>query len=180
MRSAHCLSATGKLQASALAGVKPDSSTLHAATLKHRERVIDEFNPTALEKMPPDELAKQVRAYVGEHVRRESLSLNQEELDLFSDEIVARLWSAQAAVEGSDVTDILINTQALLHRTLSDNCRRPTATSRMRRTSCTSSTGSSRRQDGGARNRRPWSSTRSCAMPRASMSRSGRSLSTGR
>jgi hypothetical protein len=48
------------LQASALAGVKPESSALHAATLKQRERVIDEFNPTALEKMPPGELAKQV------------------------------------------------------------------------------------------------------------------------
>ena len=29
--------------------------------LKLHERIIDEFNLTALEKMPPDELAKQVR-----------------------------------------------------------------------------------------------------------------------
>ena len=39
--------------------------------LKLHERIIDEFNLTALEKMPPDELAKQVRTYVGDYVRRE-------------------------------------------------------------------------------------------------------------
>ncbi len=32
--------------------------------LKLHERIIDEFNLTALEKMPSDELAKQVRTYV--------------------------------------------------------------------------------------------------------------------
>jgi hypothetical protein len=48
--------------------------------LKLHERIIDEFNLTALEKMPADELAKQVRTYVADHVRRESLSLNQKEL----------------------------------------------------------------------------------------------------
>src|SRR6202521_1577624 len=58
--------------------------------LKLHERIIDEFNLTALEKLP-DELAKQVRTYVGDYVRRESLSLNQKELDLFSNEIIAEM-----------------------------------------------------------------------------------------
>jgi pilus assembly protein CpaF len=46
--------------------------------LKLHERIIDEFNLTALEKMPPDELAKQVRTYVADYVRREGLSLRAE------------------------------------------------------------------------------------------------------
>ncbi len=81
--------------------------------LKLHERIIDEFNLTALEKMPPDELVKQVRAYVGEHVRRESLSLNQKELDIFSDEIIAEMTGygpLEPLLKDPTVTDILINT----------------------------------------------------------------------
>src|ERR1700753_4399137 len=59
--------------------------------LKLHERIIDEFNLTALEKMAPDELAKQVRTYVGDYVRHENLSLNQRELDVFSNEIIAEM-----------------------------------------------------------------------------------------
>ena len=90
--------------------------------LKLHERIIDEFNLTALEKMPPDELAKQVRTYVGDHVRRESLSLNQKELDLFSNEIIAEMTGygpLEPLLKDPTVTDILINThRALLHRAL--------------------------------------------------------------
>jgi hypothetical protein len=38
MRLARCLFATGKLQASALAGVKPDSSALHCASRCYAHR----------------------------------------------------------------------------------------------------------------------------------------------
>jgi len=81
--------------------------------LKLHERIIDEFNLTALEKMPPDELAKQVRTYVGDYVRRESLSLNQKELDIFSNEIVAEMTGygpLEPLLKDPTVTDILINT----------------------------------------------------------------------
>src|SRR5258708_405639 len=81
--------------------------------LKLHERIIDEFNLTALEKMPPDELAKQVRTYVGDHVRRESLSLNQKELDVFSNEIIAEMTGygpLEPLLKDPTVTDILINT----------------------------------------------------------------------
>ena len=80
--------------------------------LKLHERIIDEFNLTALEKLP-DELAKQVRAYVGDHVRRESLSLNQKELDTFSNEIIAEMTGygpLEPLLKDPTVTDILINT----------------------------------------------------------------------
>ena len=68
---------------------------------------------TALEKMPPDELAKQVRTYVGDYVRRESLSLNQKELDIFSNEIIAEMTGygpLEPLLKDPTVTDILINT----------------------------------------------------------------------
>src|ERR1700728_4725515 len=81
--------------------------------LKLHERIIDEFNLTALEKRPPDELAKQVRTYVGDYVRRESLSLNQKELDLFSNEIIAEMTGygpLEPLLKDPTVTDILINT----------------------------------------------------------------------
>ena len=80
--------------------------------LKLHERIIDEFNLTALEKLP-DELAKQVRTYVGDYVRRESLSLNQKELDTFSNEIIAEMTGygpLEPLLKDPTVTDILINT----------------------------------------------------------------------
>jgi pilus assembly protein CpaF len=81
--------------------------------LRLHERIIDEFNLTALEKMPPDELAKQVRTYVADHVRRESLSLNQKELDIFSNEIIAEMTGygpIEPLLKDPTITDILINT----------------------------------------------------------------------
>jgi pilus assembly protein CpaF len=81
--------------------------------LKLHERIIEEFNLTALEKLPPDELAKQVRTYVGEHARGGTLSLNQKELDIFSNEIVAEMTGygpIEPLLKDPTVTDILINT----------------------------------------------------------------------
>src|SRR5579872_2043167 len=56
--------------------------------LKLHERIIDDFNLTLLEKLPPEELLKQVRSYVGNYVRAEKITLNQKELDMFTDEIL--------------------------------------------------------------------------------------------
>ena len=81
--------------------------------LRLHQRIIDEFNLTALEKMPPEELAKQVRTYVADHVRRESLSLNQKELDIFSNEIIAEMTGygpIEPLLKDPTITDILINT----------------------------------------------------------------------
>ena len=81
--------------------------------LKLHERIIDEFNLAALEKLPPEELARQVRAYVGNNARAEKLSLNQKELDQFSTEIVAEMTGfgpIEPLLKDPTVTDILINT----------------------------------------------------------------------
>jgi pilus assembly protein CpaF len=81
--------------------------------LKLHERIIDEFNLAALEKLSPEELTKQIRSYVGNYARNESLSLNQRELDIFANEILAEMTGygpIEPLLKDPTVTDILINT----------------------------------------------------------------------
>jgi pilus assembly protein CpaF len=81
--------------------------------LKVHERIIDEFNLALLEKLPPDELARQVRSYVGNYVRNEQISLNQKELELFADEILDEMTGfgpIEPLLKDPTVSDILINT----------------------------------------------------------------------
>jgi len=83
------------------------------AKVKIHELIIDEFNLAALEKLPPDELAKQVRSYVGNYARTEGLSLNQRELDLFSTEIIDEMTGygpIEPLLKDPTISDILINT----------------------------------------------------------------------
>src|SRR5215471_16010586 len=84
--------------------------------LKLHARIIDEFNLTVLEKLPRVELVKQVNAYVANYVRAEKISLNQRELDIFSEEIVAEMTGygpIEPLLKDPTVTDILINTHKL-------------------------------------------------------------------
>jgi pilus assembly protein CpaF len=81
--------------------------------LKLHERIIDEFNLAALEKLSPDELTRQVRVYVGNYARGESLSLNQKELDIFAAEILAEMTGygpIEPLLKDPTINDILINT----------------------------------------------------------------------
>jgi pilus assembly protein CpaF len=81
--------------------------------LKLHERIIDEFNLAALEKLPPEELTKQIRVYVGNYARTESVSLNQRELDIFANEILAEMTGygpIEPLLKDPTVNDILINT----------------------------------------------------------------------
>src|SRR5438128_2630654 len=55
--------------------------------LKLHERIIDEFNLASLEKLPREELVREVSAYLAEYMRTERLSLNQKEMQAFADEI---------------------------------------------------------------------------------------------
>src|SRR5271166_3532339 len=83
------------------------------AKLKIHELIIDEFNLAALEKLPPDEVAKQVRSYVGNYARTSGLSLNQKELDLFSTEIIDEMTGygpIEPLLKDPTISDILINT----------------------------------------------------------------------
>jgi pilus assembly protein CpaF len=76
-------------------------------------RIIDEFNLILLEKLPRAELVRQVRAYVADYVRSEKISLNQQELQVFADEILDEMTGfgpIEPLLKDPTVTDILINT----------------------------------------------------------------------
>jgi pilus assembly protein CpaF len=81
--------------------------------LKLHARIIDEFNLILLEKLPRAELVRQVRAYVADYVRSEKISLNQQELQVFADEILDEMTGfgpIEPLLKDPTVTDILINT----------------------------------------------------------------------
>ena len=81
--------------------------------LKLHERIIDEFNPVSLEKLPREDLVREVRAYLGEYMRTERLSLNQPELLAFADEIVDEMTGfgpIEPLLKDPTIDDILINT----------------------------------------------------------------------
>src|SRR5438105_8668307 len=81
--------------------------------LKLHARIIDEFNLTVLEKLPRAELVKQVSAYVTNYVRAEKISLNQRELEIFSEEIIDEMTGygpIESLLKDPTVTDILSNT----------------------------------------------------------------------
>src|SRR5271166_5403841 len=81
--------------------------------LKLHALIIDEFNLAALDKLPPDELPRQVRTYVGNYARDATLTLNQIELDIFSNEIIDEMRGygpIEPLLKDPTVSDILINT----------------------------------------------------------------------
>ena len=81
--------------------------------LKLHARIIDEFNLGLLEKLPHEEFVRQISAYVTNYVRAENLSLNQKELNVFSEEIIAEMIGygpIEPLLKDPTVTDILINT----------------------------------------------------------------------
>ena len=84
--------------------------------LKLHGRIIDEFNLTLLEKLSPEELHRQVKAYVANYVRAERISLNQKELEIFTEEVIAEMTGfgpIEPLLKDPTVSDILINTHTL-------------------------------------------------------------------
>jgi pilus assembly protein CpaF len=81
--------------------------------LKLHARIVDEFNLAMLEKMPRDELMKHVRAYVADYVHAEKISLNQKELNIFTEEIINEMTGfgpIEPLLKDPTINDILINT----------------------------------------------------------------------
>src|SRR6266436_5227738 len=84
--------------------------------LKLHARIIDEFNLTLLDKLPRAELVRQVNAYVAKYVQAEKISLNQKELEIFSEEILDEMTGygpTEPLLKDPTVTDILINTHRI-------------------------------------------------------------------
>jgi pilus assembly protein CpaF len=84
--------------------------------LKLHNRIIDDFNLALLEKMSPDELRQQVQTYVANYVRAERISLNRNELEAFTTEVLAEMTGfgpIEPLLKDPTVNDILINTHKL-------------------------------------------------------------------
>jgi pilus assembly protein CpaF len=84
--------------------------------LKLHNRIIDEFNLALLEKLSPDDLRRQVQAYIANYVRAERISFNQKELELFTDEVLAEMIGfgpIEPLLKDPTISDILINTHNL-------------------------------------------------------------------
>jgi pilus assembly protein CpaF len=84
--------------------------------LKLHARIIDEFNLILLDKLPRAELVRQVNAYVAKYVQAEKISLNQKELEVFSEEIIDEMTGygpIEPLLKDPTVTDILINTHKI-------------------------------------------------------------------
>lgn len=90
---------------------------LDAKVRLHR-RLIDEMNLTALDKVSPEELKRQVSELASEYVMSERLPLNTEELEEFSDELydeMMGLGPIEPLLDDPTVSDILINTHELVY-----------------------------------------------------------------
>jgi pilus assembly protein CpaF len=81
--------------------------------VKLHAKIIDEFNLAVLERMPREELVRELRVYVGEHVRTERITLNQRELQAFVEDLVDEMIGfgpIEPLLKDPTITDILINT----------------------------------------------------------------------
>ena len=87
--------------------------TLLDAKLKLHARIIDEFNLVSLDKLSREELLNELRSYVATYARAEKLTLNQKELQAFTDEVVDEMKGygpIEPLLKDPTVSDILINT----------------------------------------------------------------------
>jgi pilus assembly protein CpaF len=81
--------------------------------LKLHTLIIDEFNLASLEKLPRADLVREIRMFVASRVGSECISLNQKELEIFSEEIVDEMTGfgpLEPLLKDPTVNDILINT----------------------------------------------------------------------
>jgi pilus assembly protein CpaF len=88
------------------------SAKLLDAKVRLHRRLIEEINLSALEKLPPEEMKKQIGGLVSQYVMNERLPLNTRELSDFVDEILDEmtgLGPLEPLLKDPTVNDILIN-----------------------------------------------------------------------
>src|SRR6266700_3453088 len=81
--------------------------------VKLHAKIIDEFNLAVLERMPREELVKELLVYVGDYVRAEKITLNQREMQAFVEDLVDEMIGfgpIEPLLKDPTITDILINT----------------------------------------------------------------------
>src|SRR5918993_2189990 len=86
--------------------------------VKLHGRIIDEFNLSLLDKLSPEELRGHVKRFVSDYVLKERITLNQKELEAFSNEVMDEmvgLGPIEPLLADPTVNDILINTHASVY-----------------------------------------------------------------
>ncbi len=82
------------------------------AKVKLHRRLIDEVNLSSLEKLPPDEMRREVHALIGQYAHEERLALNSQELGNFVQEVLDEmtgLGPLEPLLKDPTISDILIN-----------------------------------------------------------------------
>ena len=90
-------------------------SALVDEKVKLHGQIIDDFNLSLMDKVSPEDFARQVKRFVSEYALRERLTLNQKELESFADEVLDEmigLGPIETLLKDPTVTDILVNTHA--------------------------------------------------------------------
>jgi pilus assembly protein CpaF len=85
---------------------------LEAKVRLHR-KLIDDLNLASLERLPQDELRRQINEIVADYVRTERILLNARELEAFANEVfdeLTGLGPLEPLLKDPAITDILINT----------------------------------------------------------------------
>jgi pilus assembly protein CpaF len=93
--------------------LRAQKPTLLDAKLNLHARIIDEFNLVHLDKLSREELLNELRSYVVNYARAEKLTLNQKELQAFTEEVVDEMKGygpIEPLLKDPTVADILINT----------------------------------------------------------------------
>jgi pilus assembly protein CpaF len=100
-----------KAQPKADVGPKATSKVIDARARLHR-MLIEEINLVALERLPRDEMRRQVHDFVSEKTRHERMAINVVELEALVDDIVDEmvgLGPLEPLLKDPEINDILIN-----------------------------------------------------------------------
>jgi pilus assembly protein CpaF len=102
---------TRKAQPKHELGPKTTNKVIDARSRLHR-MLIEEINLVALERLPKDEMRRQVHDFVSEKTRQERMAINVAELEALVDDIVDEmvgLGPLEPLLKDPDINDILIN-----------------------------------------------------------------------
>lgn len=94
-------------------GPDPSKPELVDAKVRLHRKLIDELNLATLERMPKEELRRQIGEIVSDYVRAERILLNGRELENFASEVfdeLTGLGPLEPLLKDPTVSDILINT----------------------------------------------------------------------
>ena len=99
-------------------GADASTAALIEQKVKLHGQIIDGFNLSLIDKVSTEDLAREVKRFVGDYALRERLALNGRELDAFAadvlDEMVG-LGPIEPLLKDATVTDILINTHETVY-----------------------------------------------------------------